>query len=878
MSTRNFDALFRPRSIALIGASNAPGSIGAVLAQNLMTSGFAGPVMPVNPHAAAIRTAVCYPTIAALPEVLDLAVIATPPATIPGIVGELASRGCRAAVVITAGLDKALRQQMLEAARPALLRLVGPNCLGLISTGNGLNASFAAAMPRPGHLALVSQSGAIVAAMLDWADGQGVGFSHVVSLGDMADVDFGDTLDFLAGDAETHAILLYVETITNARKFMSAARIAARAKPVIVVKAGRSAGGAKAAQSHTGALAGADAVYDAAFRRAGLLRVKELDELFEAAATLATGLRVRNDRMVILTNGGGAGVLAADALEEQGGHLAELEPQTVRALDGVLPATWSHGNPVDIIGDAAGSRYAAALEVLSGAHDGDAILVINCPTAVADGYEAAEAVCAAAAPGRPLIANWLGGTAAGKARRLFGERNVPNFHSPETAVRAFMHLVNFRRNQTLLLEMPDAAPSVSAEAVAAGRDLLGAALAEGRSLLSEVESKTLLGLFGIPTVATEIAATPQAAAQIFEQIGRPVALKILSPDISHKSDAGGVRLNLASAPDVEAAAHDMLARIAAALPDARLTGFTVQEMIARPKAHELIAGIASDPTFGRVLLFGRGGTATEIVADRALGFPPLNSVLARDMIVRTTISRLLAGYRDVPPAAIAAIADTLVRLSEICIHLPEIAELDINPLLADADGVIALDARIVVKPPAQAARLAIEPYPRELETDLVLADGECFAVRPIKPEDEAALSAMVDACTPEDLRLRFFNPLRHLPREMAARLSQIDYDREMALVAVTADRAIHGVVRLICDPEIENGEYAILVRSDAKGHGLGYRLMEQILAYARRRGLRRVHGDVLGENSAMLAMAAELGFAIEPGQGPAGVVRIALML
>jgi acetyltransferase len=887
MSIRNFDALFDPKAIALIGASNQPGSVGAVLARNLFSGGFGGPVLAVNPHEAEIAGAISYKSVAQLPLVPDLAVIATPAATVPPVVAELASKGCRAAIVISAGMGgKAsglnLQQAMLDAARPALMRIVGPNCLGIITPGKRINASFAHLTPREGSLALVSQSGAIATALLDWADGQGIGFSHVVSVGDMSDVDFGDLLDFLSADRRTGSILMYVENITHAKKFMSAARIAARAKPVVVVKAGRSVAGAKAALSHTGALAGSDLVYEAAFRRAGLLRVQGLEELFEAAATLATGMRVRGDRLTILTNGGGGGVLAADALESEGGRLASLGDGQRAALDAALPAAWSHGNPVDILGDADAARYASALEILATGEDSDGMLVINCPTAVADGLKAATVVADAVSrrPFFPVVTNWLGGAGAAPARSLFGSRKIPSFESPEDAVRAFMHLVRYRRNQELLLETPSAGIMIDAANVLAARQLIAAALNEGRSVLMETESKALLALFGIPTAKTFVAETPERAAHRFREVGAPCALKILSPDITHKSDVGGVRLHLAFEAEVESAAQEMLALVRPNRPEARLLGFTVQEMIVRPNALELIAGIANDATFGPVLLFGHGGKATEVLEDRVIGLPPLNSVLARDMIERPKVAKLFGGFRDVPPVAREALVDTMLRLSELSVHLPEVGELDINPLLADATGVIAIDARVVLrKVDSGFAGPAIRPYPRELEQEVTLLNGRRFLLRPIRPEDELALISMLQQCTHEDLRLRFFGPLKAFPHEMAARLSQIDYDREMALVATECGATygtgpLFGVVRLVADPENEAAEFAVLVRSDLKGAGLGYRLMIEILAHARKRRLKRVYGDVLRENATMLRIARELGFQIEPFERGSDAVRV----
>ncbi len=890
MTTRNFDALFEPKSIALVGASNHAGSVGAIVARNLFAGGFQGAILAVNPHETAIQSTLSYRSIAELPVTPDLAVLATPPQTIPGLIGELGARGCRAAVVITAGFGEGgqaagedLRAAMLNAARPHLMRIVGPNCLGFMSPGHGINASFAHLAPKKGDIAFLSQSGAVLTSVLDWAAGRQVGFSHIVSLGDMSDVDFGDLLDYLAQDTGTRAILLYVESIKAARKFMTAARIAARAKPVIVVKSGRSQAGARAALSHTGALAGADAVYDAAFRRAGMLRVHELREVFEAAETLATRLSVRGDRLTILTNGGGVGVLAADALDAWGGRLSMLSPEVIEALDRALPPTWSHGNPIDILGDASGQRYAAALAALLKNKDQDAILVMNCPTGVVSPDEAVEAILGAAPASRspPILTCWLGEATAAGARRRFAAAGMPSYETPDEAARAFMHLVEYRRNQALLLETPTAGAEISDQCRKDARAVVERALADGRSLLNEPEAKAVLAAYGVPVVPTLTASDPGEAAELARTIAGPVALKILSPDISHKSDVQGVRLGLRTPQEVHAAAHDMLAVVRERAPEARLSGFTVQPMIVRPNARELIVGLIDDATFGPVVLFGDGGVAVEVIGDRALGLPPLNSVLARAMIERTHVAKLLAGYRDVPPADKAAIADVLIRLADLAIELPEVAELDINPLLADAEGVMALDARIVVRPRPENAerRLAIRPYPAELEKTMTLKSGLALKLRPIRPQDEPDLVAMVRRCTPEDIRLRFFGPMKTPPAGLAARLSQIDYDREMALLAIEPAKdgepeAIVGVVRLYADPDNTTAEYAILVRSDFHGQGLGYALMQEMLAYARGRGLASVFGEVLSENRRMLDMARELGASVDGRSGPDHSVRV----
>lgn len=890
MSIRNFDALFAPRAIALIGASNRPGSVGATLAANLLGAGFAGAVMPVNPRERAIRSTVNYRSVAELPVVPDLAVIATPPETVPGLIAELGARGCRAAVVISAGLarvvdGKSLRQRMLEAARPHLLRIVGPNCIGLISPHRGVNASFAHLTPPAGDLAFVTQSGALATAVLDWAAHRGIGFSHLVSVGDMSDVDFGDLLDYLALDPKTRAILLYVEAATNIRKFMSAGRIAARAKPVVVIKAGRSEAGAAAALSHTGALAGSDAVYDAALRRAGMLRVWSLRELFEAAGTLAAHVRPPGNRLAILTNGGGAGVLATDSLADYRGALAALAPETIAALDAVLPANWSHANPVDILGDAPPALYAAALEPILKDRGHDGILVLNCPTALVDSLEPARVVAEAAAGSRtrPVITCWLGAGAAEPSRRLFAARGIPSYETPGEAVKAFMQLADHGRNQELLMQTPPVGAAARPPDREAARAIVADVLGAGRTVLTAPEAKSLLAAYNIPVLATETARDPAEAARVARAIGCPVALKILSPDITHKSDVGGVVLDLPTPEAVEDAASRMIETVRGHEPEARLTGFTVQKMADRSRAHELIVGIAEDALFGPVLLFGQGGTAVEVIADRAVGLPPLNPVLARDMIARTRVARLLAGYRDRPAADIEAVAATLVTLSDMAADLAELVELDINPLLTDERGVTALDARVVVREAAgaAAARFAIRPYPAELEEEVALPDGTRVRVRPIRPEDEPALCAMIEQSSAEDVRLRFFGALRALEHKFAARLTQIDYDREMALVATETAAPggpILGTVRIVADPDNLAAEFGVMVRSDQKGRGIGYALMQKIIGHARARGTGEIFGDVLDSNSAMLKIARELGFSRAASRDDPSVVRVTLSL
>jgi acetyltransferase len=820
-------------------------------------------------------------------------VIATPPDSVPEMIAELGARGTRAAVVISAGFaelpgarGKQLQQDMLDAARPYLLRLIGPNCLGIMAPGIRLNASFSHIAPARGPLAFVAQSGAMVTSVLDWAVQHGIGFSHLVSLGDMADVDFGDMLDFLTNDPESRAILLYIEAITHARKFMSAARAAARTKPVIVVKAGRHAEGARAAASHTGALAGADAVYEAAFQRAGMLRVLNLEELFEAVETLALAPPPKGNRLTILSNGGGIGVLATDALISQGGQLAELSKDTLDKLNEILPSTWSHSNPVDIIGDATGARYAQALSILLKDRAADATLVLNCPTAVTSNTEAAQAVIdvLAAKSGHTLLTSWVGGQAAGEARRLFIEHHIPTYDTPEQAVAAFMQMANYRRSQEMLMETPPSVPEEFTPDMEKARLLIRQALDQGREWLTEPEAKAVLKTYGIPTVETHCVSSPREAGALAAQLAAPVVLKILSPEITHKSDVGGVALNLVGADVVQAAASAMIERVKAVCPDAQISGFTLQRMIYRPKAFELIAGVIEDAQFGPVILFGQGGTAVEVINDKALGLPPLNMRLARELIAGTRIHRLLKGYRDVAGADLDAIALTLIRLSQLIIDISEIVELDINPLLADAHGVLALDARIKVQKNSQpgAQRMAIRPYPKELEEDVSLGDGRTLLLRPILPEDEPALQAGFAKLTPEEIRMRFFVPLKVLTHMTAARFTQIDYDREMALIltehGIPGETEIYGSVRIIADPDNEKAEYAVIVRKDFTGMGLGVLLMRKIIDYARKRGIGEIYGDVLAENTTMLKLCRVLGFTQTAMADDPGLVRVTLKL
>jgi acetyltransferase len=888
MSVRNLNQLFRPKSVAVIGASDKPGSVGATVMRNLLQGGFPGPITPVNPRHRSVAGIAAFLDVSGLPAAPDLAVICTPPATIPEIIGQLGQRGGKAAVVLTAGLangagGKTLQEAMLQAARPHLLRILGPNCVGLMVPGLGLNASFAHAAALRGTIAFVSQSGALTTAVLDWANSKGIGFSHFVSLGDSADVDFGDVLDYLGSDPDTRAILLYMESIKAARKFMSAARAAARNKPVLAVKAGRAPEGARAAASHTGALAGADEVYDAAIRRAGMLRVYSTEELFDAVETLARAQRIDGERLAIVTNGGGAGVMATDALALSGGRLATLSPATLDKLSGILPPTWSKANPVDIIGDAPIERYVETLRVLFTDFEVDAVLLLHAPTAIVPSTHIARAVAdLAKTTSRPLFTCWLGGNAVAEARHLFDQAGIPTYESPEDAVRAFLQIVEYRRNQELLMQTPSSLPRRFAPDTDKARSLITKVLASGCEMLTEPEAKAVLAAYDIPVVETRVAHSAEDAMRIAGELGFPVAVKILSPDVSHKSDVGGAALNLDTPEKVHAEACAMEQRLTELKPNARLQGFRVQSMVRRPNAHELIVGATTDPVFGPVVLFGHGGTAVEVIADRTIGLPPLNTTLAREMIARTRVAKLLAGYRDRPPADQEAISLTLVKVSQLVCDLPEIAELDINPLLADDQGVLALDARIRVAAATSSGveRLAIRPYPKELE-EWISWEERRVLLRPIRPEDEPQHAEFFSRLTPEDIRLRFFSVVRNVHHSQLARLTQIDYDREMAFIAtVRSERGEDetlGVARAVADPDNTNAEFAVIVRSDLKSKGLGWILLDKLIRYCQSQGIQELFGEVLRHNDSMLRLVRRLGF-VRAASADEDTVRVKLTL
>ena len=886
MTIRNLEKLFQPASIALIGASDRAGSVGAVLFQNLLNGGFKGAIWPVNPRHASMRGLPVWSSVDALPAAPDLALICTPPQAVPGLIDALGRKGTRSAIVITAGLKqlhtadgRTLEQAMLDAARPWLLRILGPNCIGALVPGVGLNASFAPGNALPGRLAFVTQSGALATAMLDWANSRQIGFSHFISLGDSADVDFGDVLDYLASDANTRAILMYAESVKSGPKFMSAARAAARNKPVIVVKAGRAPESAKAAASHTGALAGSDAVFDAVVRRAGMLRVDTLEALFDAAETLAHARPWRGERLCILTNGGGVGVLAADALVDRRlghgiGKLAALTPKTLAGLDACLPANWSHGNPVDIIGDAPVSRYLDVMRVLLDAPEVDALLFMHAPTAIVPAIDIAAACLPLIQAGsKPVLTSWLGGAAVAGARAATATAGISSYETPERSVAAWLQCANHARNLAALQQIPSAALADLAPDSQNVATLYQDALAVDSEWLNQAQSHELLRAYGIPTVATRMVSDADEAAASANEIGFPVALKIVSPQVVHKSDVGGVVLGLASGAEVKAAAAKMSEQVARLKPQATLLGFTVQAMAKRPGAHELIIGIASDPVFGPVMLLGSGGTSVELKQDHVVALPPLNATLAQDMLDQSGLGALLAGYRGKAPANTAALLDTLLKVSQMACDLPWLAELDINPLWVDEAGVLAVDARVRLRPvtAGEASRLAIRPYPSQLEAAAHI-NGTDLLLRPIRPEDAQRMMAFYALATPDDMRLRFFMSQREVPRSQLARFTQIDYDREMSFIAIaptaSGEMAMVAEVRALCDPDNQQAEFAIQVATAWQGKGLGRLLLEKMIDYLRGRGTLVLTGQCLYENAGMKTLARQLGFTVASGPAP----------
>lgn len=877
MSIENLHKIFNPYRVAVIGASDTPTSVGYTVLKNLVGSGFRGVVYPVNPKRESVQGIHAYKDVASLPHAPDLAVICTPARTVPGLVHDLGEVGTRGIVIISAGFretgeeGKQLEVQVCEEqSKYPGMRIIGPNCLGIIVPGISLNASFAAATPPKGHIGFISQSGALCTSVLDWAIDQGIGFSYFVSVGNMLDVTIADLIDYFGSQTETQSIILYIESITEAREFMSAARAFARTKPIVAYKAGRFAESAAAAASHTGAMAGVDAVYEAAFQRAGIERIFQIEDMFDCAELLARQQPPKGDRVAIVTNAGGPGVMTTDALIALGGHLAELSEQSIQKLNEFLPPFWSHNNPVDVLGDAPPERYAKALEVVAEDPNVDAVFVILTPQAMTDSTGTALAVAEAAKKHKkPVLAAWMGGQTVAQGMQILSENNVPCYTTPEKAVRAFMHLVSYARNLTLLHETPRDIPVSFSFDRQRLRGVFESLLTEGAEILTESVSKAFLEAYGIPVTKPYLTRTPDQAVEVAKRIGFPVVMKIHSPQITHKTDVGGVILNIANEQAVREAFERLVRRAQEKRPDAQILGCTVQQMVSYPNSFELIIGTKRDPVFGSVILVGMGGVAAEVFQDRALALPPLNETLARRALESLESWPLLRGYRGRPGVNIDKLIEVLMRFSYLVADYPEIKELDVNPLLATPEDVIALDARVVVDRDILVhgvrpyAHLAIRPYPEEFVTERTLKDGTPVILRPIKPEDEPMWHELLASCSTQSIWFRFSYLFKHTTHEMASRYCFIDYDREMGIVAEVEEdgqRRLIGVGRLVADANHEAAEYAVIVADRWHGRGLGGLLTDYCLEVAKRWGIKKVVAETSKDNARMLATFRNRGF------------------
>ena len=893
MTAKRIEAVLCPASVAVVGASATPGSIGDVLCRNLREGGFRGPVFYVNPRHASIGDEPSYPDVRSLPQAVDVAIIATPPPTLPTVLEHCGVRGVRGAIIVSAGFREggeegaAFERSMLQVARRYGLRLLGPNSFGVIRTDNGFNASCGAALPQPGRLALVSQSSALCAATLDWARSRHVGFSTVISTGVGDDIGSGDVLDFLARDAATDGIMLYLEGVGDARRFMSALRAAARVKPVVVMKAGRSLEGRGSLAFHTGSLVGGDDVFDAAMRRAGVLRIRDFGQLYSAASTLGAGVRMRGRRLGIVTNAGGPGQLAADRAGDRWLPVARLDDTTLAQLHALLPPSMAEGNPVYVRGDASAQVYAQAAQACLQDREVDALLAILTPFALTDADRfATELIAVATAQRKPVFTCWMGGAAVTAARQRFAENRVPTFPTPEAAVDAIAALALFTANQEQLLQVPAPLGPTSTPDRATAQRLLDAARAAGNEWLNPADSKELLAAFGIPIVRSRPAYSADEAEQVAAAIGYPVAMKILSPDIAHKTDVGGVRLGRTDARSVRDGYENMLRDVAIARPDARLEGVLIEPMYVERHGRELMIGAVRDPVFGPAISFGLGGTMVEVIRDRAVALPPLNPYLARDLIRRTRASLALQPLRGAPAAAQDAIEDMLLRVSEIVCELPDVGAIDINPVIVTASGAIAVDARIGVLPVPQPQRLyrhmAIHPYPSALEFPLELLDGQQARIRAIRPEDAELERDFVHRLSEQSRFLRFMFGLQDLSPAMLSRFTQIDYDRELALIVVLrlpdgAEQQI-GVARYITLPDEETCEFAIVVSDEWQGKGVARRLFQCLIDIARDRRIKVMTGITLRENTRMIDLSRSLGFTTHADADEPELVRMTLSL
>ncbi|MCW8827625.1 MAG: bifunctional acetate--CoA ligase family protein/GNAT family N-acetyltransferase [Gammaproteobacteria bacterium] len=886
MGPHYLDRLFSPRSIALFGASTRTNSVGTLVYENLLNAGFHGELYPINPKHKALKGKPCYPDIQSITQAIDLAVIATPAASVPEIIHACGEHGVRAAIVLSAGFGEGdgkgavLERKMLEAAHQYQIRILGPNCLGLIRPRVGMNATFGKNAARPGKMAMVSQSGALCTAILDWAETRDVGFSAIASLGDAADVDFGDLLDFLAQDNETKSILLYIEGIRNSRSFMSGLRVAARMKPVVVIKAGRHSSGSRAALTHTGALIGDDDVFDAALQRAGVVRADSISQLFAAAQLLSASHRVSGNRLAIITNGGGPGVMATDRAADLGVKLADLSAATLATLEQNLPPHWSHGNPIDLLGDASDERYAMATEACLSDPEIDGVLVMLTPQAMTDAEACARAVIKAREKKEKLVlACWMGDGHVRSANALFAKHHIPAFSNPESSVEAFAFLANYYRNQQLLVQVPGSLGKQSRPDVEGARLIIESALAEQRSQLAPLEAKALLHAFAIPVSAGSNCRSANEALVAAENHGFPVVMKINSPQLTHKTDVGGVRLNINNAQAVRTAYHELVEEVREKAPEAGIDGVLIEPMYHSRHARELLVGVTRDPVFGPIITFGAGGTAVEIMRDRAVALPPLNRFLASTLIEHTRTARLLQAHRDLEPANLDALVQALCRVSEMVCELPQIVEMDINPLVADNQGVLALDCRIVVTHRTPSldpySHMAIHPYPHHLVKQMQLADGSNITVRPIRPEDAEIEQSFVRKLSPQAKYFRFMQTLNELTPEMLVRFTQLDYNRELALIAVQekgGNEIELGVARYVMNPDGKSCEFALVVADEWQHRGIGSQLMTHLMDAAQERGFNSMDGEILGDNKKMLELVKSLGFHLQASDEDPGIM------
>ncbi len=881
--------LFNPRSVAVFGASDTPNSVGTVLFKNLRQGGFRGEIYALNPKHKRVQGVEAYARLEDIEAPVDLAVIATPAATVAGIIDDCGRHGVKAAVVLSAGFREAgesgahLERQVLTTANRHGVRILGPNCLGIISPHVGLNATFSANNAQTGKLALVSQSGALCTAVLDWAESNNVGFSYVISTGIGADLSFGEILDFLVADPLSEGILLYIEGIRDARRFMSALRAAARAKPIVVMKSGRHEQGLKAAVSHTAAIVGGDDVFDAALRRAGVVRVMHFHNLFAAATTLSSGLRAHGDRVLIITNGGGPGVMAADYVTDKNLTLAALADDTLSTLNEILPPTWSHGNPIDIIGDATPERYRNTVELCGRDPDADALIVILTPQAMTSPEAVAREITAIHKNRtKPMLTCWMGDDGVASSRDWFHRHGIPSFRTPEAAVEAFSFLAAHHRNQQLLLQVPEPMIHGDAPDVEGAGMIINNVLKDSRQVLSGAEAKALLAAFHVPIAKSIAAHSPEEALTVAENLGFPVALKIDSPDITHKSDVNGVRLNIAGARQLRAAYEDLIEAVRAKRPDARITGVLIEPMVCSPHGRELMIGMVQDPVFGPAISFGLGGTMVELLADQAISLPPLNHFLARELMNSGRAARFLGEFRNLPPVNLDSVEAVLLRVSEMVCELPWLTEIDINPMIADENGAIVVDARMVVTPRApigeKYAHMAIHPYPKELCRGVQLIDGSEVTIRPIRPEDAIIERDFVNQLSDKAKHFRFMYALKVLTPAMLSRFTQIDYDREMALIAVIKSGGREqeiGVTRYVRNPDGTSCEFAIVVDDEWQGKGLATLLLDYLIDIARQKGIRTMEGTVLRDNKDMLQLAETMGFNIEHDADDPQIMNVA---